>query len=319
MRYIISAPPYDENNGGAIFQHRLVDTLNRMGETAYLWPQPPIYRRSRRERLKEVFRPAPYRTAPGLNTPVFRGTRAPDDAVAVYPEVVIRNPLQAKNIVRWILYKPGAVHPFEFTENEMFFNCGDFYDDVSGGAPELSMWHRNRLYSNENRPDRSGVCYIVRKGKDKIRLPETEDPAAIQIDGLSHAEINAIFNRCQTFISYDEATTYSQFAAICGCDSIIVPGLYDSHDAWSASHPFGAYGVAYGFDHLDHARATQHRVIEMLDAKEIESLESVRNFIRLTHERFPKAAQAAGGAKAPSCRASISSTARALPLKRALR
>lgn len=286
MRYIVSAPPYDENNGGAIFQHLLVHTLNTLGEAAFLWPQPPIYRKSKRERLLSLFET--YVTSPEFNTPVFRGRKAPADAIVVYPEVVIGNPLQAEHIVRWLLYRPGVLHPYEFTENEMFFHCGEFFDvpEITGGATELSMWYRNRTYRNENRPDRKGVCYIVRKGDKKPRLPETEAPDAIRIDGMSHKEINEVFNRCETFISYDEATTYSQFAAICGCDSIIVPGFYASHEDWAASHPLGRNGISYGFDHLAHARATRDKVIGMMDAQEQESIESVKTFVHLTKERF---------------------------------
>ena len=150
-----------------------------------------------------------------------------------------------------------------------------------------------RIYRNENRPDRKGVAYIVRKGFEKERLPQTETPDAIRIDGMSHAEINEIFNQVDTFISYDEATMYSQFAAICGCDSIIVPGWFPDQETWIASHPLAANGVAYGFENIEHARATRHKVIDMMDEKERESEESAKNFIRLTKERFAKASDAA--------------------------
>lgn len=288
MKYIVSAAPFNENNGGAIFQHVLVDTLNRLGEEAYVWPQPPIYRKGRREQLKKLLRPEAYAVSPELDTPVFKGRKAPSDAVVVYPEVVLGNPLEAQQVVRWILYKPGAIHPYEFGKNDMFFHCGDMFDvpELTGGAPELVMWRRNRVYRNENRPDRKGTAFIVRKGYEKERLPETETPDAIQIDGKSHAEINEIFNRVDTFISYDEATMYSQFAAICGCDSIIVPGWFPDQDTWMANHPLAANGVAYGFEHIDHARATRDKVIEMMDEQERASEDSARNFIHLTRERF---------------------------------
>jgi hypothetical protein len=238
--------------------------------------------------LRRLIRPRPFLTSPELTTPVFRGQHAPSDAVVVYPEVTLGNPMQATHVVRWILYKPGVLHPYKFTEGEMFFHCGEMFDvpELTNGAPELSMWRRNRTYVNENRPDRKGTAYIVRKGLKKPRLPQTEAPDAIRIDGMSHAEVNEVFNRVETFISYDEATMYSQFAAICGCDSIIVPGFFADQDEWMASHPLAACGVAYGFENVEHARATRDRVVEMLDRKEHESLDTVRNFIRLTKERF---------------------------------
>ena len=196
--------------------------------------------------------------------------------------------MHATNVVRWLLYKPGVLHPYEFTDGEMFFHCGEMFDmpELTGGAPALEMWRRDRTYRNENRANRSGTAFIVKKGFQKPRIPQTETPDAIQIDGKSHAEVNDILNSVETFISYDEATMYSQFAAICGCDSIIVPGFFADQDEWMASHPLASYGVAYGFENIEHARATRHLVMEMLDQKERESLDMVRNFIRLTKERF---------------------------------
>ena len=77
MKYIVPAPSYDPNNGGAIFQHLLVNALNSLGETAYLAPQPDIYPPGKRERLKRLIKPRPYLTSPELNTPVFKGKFAP--------------------------------------------------------------------------------------------------------------------------------------------------------------------------------------------------------------------------------------------------
>ena len=148
------------------------------------------------------------------------------------------------------------------------------------------LWKINPVYRNENRPGRGGVCYIVRKGHEKPRLPATETSDAICIDGMSHEEVNDVFNRCDTFYSYDEATMYSQFAALCGCTSIIVPGFYDSQEAWIADHDIGRYGVAYGESNIAHARATRHLVEPMLREKEEASRETVRNFVQLTRARF---------------------------------
>lgn len=162
--------------------------------------------------------------------------------------------------------------------------------EVTAGAPDLYLWKINPAYRNENRPDRKGVCFLVRKGEKKSRIPETETAEAIQVDGMSHEKMNEVFNRCDIFYSYDEATMYSQFAAICGCTSVVVPGMFSSREEWAASHPNGKYGIAYGNSpaELDHARKTQPLLLEDMRKKEEESLETVKNFIRLTKQRFWK-------------------------------
>lgn len=293
LPYIVVAPSYSPDSGGGIFQHQLVHQINTMGKCAYLWPQPPIAR-SLRNRLSDrwhdplgAFRkPHPYAVNPELNTPVARKADLHPDSIVVYPEIVIGNPLKARNVVRWLLYKPGLLHPYKFGPDEMFFRVGELSDlpEITGGAPDLMMWTINPTYRNENRPDRKGACFIVRKGWKKPRIPETE--GAIQVDNLSHAEMADVFNRCETFYSYDEATFYSQYAALCGCLSIIIPGLYGSRQEWAAQHDLGRYGVAYGLDDTAHALATRDKLHEMMLQKEAEGLASVTNFITLTQARF---------------------------------
>lgn len=293
LRYLVVAPPYNPDSGGAIFLHGLVHALNSLGASAALWP---IWRpapRNLRARLRDavrrpslLWRDRAFATQPDRLTPVAAPGDLRPDSIVVYPEIVLGNPLGARNVVRWLLYRPGLRDPFAFGPNEMFFRAGEMSDlpELTGGAPELFLWQINPAYRNEGRTDRSGACFLVRKGAAKPRIPQTE--GAIQIDGLSHAETAAIFNRCEVFYSYDEASFYSQYAAICGCLSVVVPGLYPSREAWVKEHPPARYGVAYGLADLDHARATQSRAIELLQAQEAAGLDSVRQFLALTDARF---------------------------------
>lgn len=291
--YIINAPSFDPDSGGTIFMHELAHALNGLGEDAKLWPMAPIYKQGIRATIKNFLSPKPYLTDPDLDTPL--ATKADlknQNAVVVYPEIVLGNPLGVKNVVRWLLYKPGDQHPYRFTENEMFFRVFEKADlvELTGGAPDLFLWKVNRSYQNEGRPDRKGTAFIVRKGHRKPRLPETEHPDAIDITGMSHAEVNDVFNRCDRFYSYDEATMYSQFAAICGCLSIIVPGEHKDREVWARNHELGRYGVAYGTEpaELEHARSTRDDLIALLREKEQAGLETVKHFVELTHGRFQK-------------------------------
>lgn len=288
QNYIIVAPPYSENNGGAIFLHNLVHELNIAGEQALLWPMGPINKLSTFQHLRLRFLNRRLKTNPDLDTPLARRSDLTRDSVVVYPELVLDNPLGAHNVVRWLLYKPGLRYPYSFGPNEMFFRVGEITDlpQITGGATNLMLWSVNRTYRNEERPNRTGVCYIVRKGSDKPRIPATDAPNAIDIAGMSHTQINDVFNRCHTFYSYDEATMYSQYAAIAGCMSVVIPGLYASREEWAESHGFGRYGIAYGPDDLTHAAATRHKVLDLLLAHEAEGKATVKNFVNLTKERF---------------------------------
>lgn len=291
LRYIVNAPSFDPDSGGTIFMHELVHALNELGETAYLWPMARIFKRGWIMRCVDWFQPQPYRVNPELNTPLAtKHDLKADNAVVIYPEIVLGNPLKVRHVVRWLLYKPGDQHPYRFTENEMFFRVFEKADlpELTGGAPDLFLYKVNRSYRNAHRPDRNGVCYTVRKGHRKPRIAETEDPEAIDIDGMSHEEINDVFNRCEVFYSYDEATMYSQFAVICGCLSVVIPGEHKNRKDWMRENELGRYGIAYGLDpeELAHARATQEQLVEFLKQKEQAGLETVKRFARLTKERF---------------------------------
>lgn len=288
--YLIYTFPWDENVGGIIFMHNLVHELNASGEKALLWKAGPVYDPGIRGRLRLWLRPEPMTLNPLLNTPVARRRDLTSDSIVVYPELVRGNPLEAQNVVRWLLYKPGLLHPYAFSSKEMFFRAGAMSDipELTGGATDLYLWKINPTYRNENRQGRKGICYMVRKGKEKPRIPETETADATQIDGMSHEEVNEVFNRCDTFYSYDEATMYSQFAAISGCTSVVVPGMFGSRGEWVGQHPNGRYGIAYGNspEELEHARTTRHLLLDDLRRKEEESLETVRRFVGLTKQRF---------------------------------
>ena len=287
LNYIVYAPSYNPNSGGTIFLHELVNALNKRGRRASLWPMKRVYDPGLRVKLKELFVKPQYHTAPGLDTPLASRSDLSDDTVVVYPELVLGNPLGARHVARWLLYTPGKRHAFDFGADEMFFRVDEFADlpEITGGAQDLFMWKVNRTYRNEERPDRDGACFIVRKWGDGPRHPITD--GAIQIDGKSHEEINEIFNRCETFYSYDDATMYSQYAAVCGCTSVVLPSGDGSRDDMLANHMLGRYGIAYGLgdDKIAHAKATRHKVLDLLLEREKAAERTVDAFIETTRAK----------------------------------
>ncbi|MCI5074715.1 hypothetical protein [Oricola sp.] len=295
--YIVYASSYDPDGGGSIFLHQLVHALNSLGEEAYLWPwhRPPgrsldwtSFRHGLRVLRGRTPRAVwePFAVSTDLNTPLATARDLRSSSIVVYPEVTLGNPLKATNVVRWLLYRPGLRDPYAFTKDEMFFRVGEICDipEITGGATDLFVWTVNPAYRDEGRSDRAGACYLVRKGANTPRIPETAN--AVQIDGMSHGEIAEIFNRSTIFYSYDEASFYSQYAALCGCLSVVVPSRYSCREEWVRNHPPGRYGIAYGLDDLTHARATRHLVEGYLRQQEKDGQRTVQRFVDLTQARF---------------------------------
>lgn len=288
--YVICAPSYSETNGGSLFLHALADGLNALGETAVISPMPPLRPPPLKTRIKRAFhRPDPFRLSGAPGTRLARRSDLRGEPVVVYPEVVLGNPLKARNVVRWLLYRPGLRNPYRFGRDEMFFAASEACDlpELTGGAPRLFLWQRNPVYKNRHLPHRKGACFLVRKGDAKPRIPQTD--GAIAIDGMSHEEVASVFNCCETFYSYDEATMFSLYAAICGCLSIVIPGRFSTHDEYVAQRPIARYGISYGMGHLDHAKATRDRVPENLASLEAEGETTLHDFVRRTHDAFARA------------------------------
>lgn len=295
-RFVVFAGPFNENIGGVIALHRLCDLLNRQGVSACLWPERrPVFDPDKR--LKSLWklirhyrrrRNRAYATWPAFDTPVARASDL-RGAIVVYPETVDGNPLRAQNVVRWLLHKPGFhTGRVNYGPCDRFFFYQQAFNDPGlnpdGGNLLRAMFVRDDIYQQTNFGDRSGTCYIVRKGAGREIVHDLGD--SVLVDDMSHRQMAEVFNRVRMCVSYDPYTLYSSFAAMCGCLSVVVPEPGVSKESWYPD-PADRYGMAYGFDDLEHAERTRHLVLPRLKAQEASANESVRMFVEKCSAYFP--------------------------------
>ncbi len=301
-KYLICSPSYSENNGGAIVLHKLCHLINDLGHEAYLFPFVDNHQLNRfnykktlvkffKKHLREPFRR--FKTNPEFKTPVLK--KRPKDIgtnswVVIYPEIIFGNPLEAKNVVRWLLHNPGhdpntgkETKPFFYGPGELYFRIGSWFKEFHypGSTTSnnfLSVFHYpTNLYNTNNvAPYRKGTAYAIRKGVNKRIVHDLND--SILIDNLRHEEISKIFKKVDMFISYDSYTTFSFLAALCGCKSVVIPDPYLSEEAWIPREE-DRYGVAYGFENIKKAISTQHLLTKRLIELENKSIINVKNFI----------------------------------------
>ena len=105
------------------------------------------------------------------------------------------------------------------------------------------------------------------------------------IDGLSHREIAELFKRSKTFVSYDLYTAYSTFAALCGCDSVVIPQEGINVDQWIPDQYHRA-GIAYGFEGIIQSRAERSLLIERVKGELQGNSKTVKAFLTATEEFF---------------------------------
>jgi hypothetical protein len=220
-----------------------------------------------------------YKTNPLFNTPVigFESAKTITDdskCIVIYPEVVAGNPLGAKNVVRWLLHDPGFhTKLVAYGPGELYFRFGAETQDIRIPGSTLSsqlltIVHTPFEYYNQQgiSNSREGTAYFIGKGKNRLHNQHPID--AILIDGKSHAEIGEIFKRVDQFISYDPRTSYSHFAALCGCTSIVVPEEGVSEAQW-LPNPDTRVGLAYGFNRIHHAQETIAEVLNFITTTEV--------------------------------------------------
>lgn len=213
-----------------------------------------------------------------------------NNTVVVYPEIAKGNFLNAKKVVRWLLYY-NTYKDNEINKDTDLFVCYRHeFNDVNLNPREETLYcpyFNLELYKQTNFNVRSGTCYIIRKGKSRKDLPIKFD--GIIIDNLLEKEKVEILNKSKYCISYDTQTAYSSIAALCGCISIIMPepnkdieDYRNKYDKW--------YGVAIGTNENQISYAIE--TIELLKNEQKllnkNSKENVKKFTIYCKESFCK-------------------------------
>ncbi len=305
-RYIIFAPSYSEISGGSIVLHKLCALLNDLGYESYLYPLfntfelnnvNSIYTCFRYIKSKLLFSLKKYEINMNFNTPIFKGGMSfiTDDDIVIYPEITFGNPLQAKNVVRWLLHQPGFhTGNIYYGKGELYFKFNSAIDDFNypnsiTSEINLKIIHYPlEHYNMENTSFlREGTAYCLRKGKHKKNQHDLED--SILIDDKSHKEVSKIFKKIDTFISYDTYTAYSIFAVLCGCKSIVVPDDNITKEEWYPNDN-DRNGIAYGFNNkeIEHATNTAKLVQSHIIEEEKKNINNIENFIIEVEQYFGK-------------------------------
>ena len=263
-------PQFNFNDGGTVVQYYLAQILEEYGQNVRIYPSSNI----KCDNL--------------LFSKFYSENDFPidDNTVVIYCEGTPGNPLNAKNVVRWMLSKLGQNIPYErvhtWSKNEIVYYFNSEEKIVNNPDKVGSIYKLlNMIFVNPNIINyklistRKGTCFTIRKalhihGKQPTCV---HPPGSFEIT-RQHTQKECIifFNNYKFFISYDPLTFLSVIAALCGCISIVkkVDGL--SKEQWlnttAASEYLNAtgekmlYGIAYGADEISNAMSTIHMAKE---------------------------------------------------------
>ena len=298
MKFVLFAPGYNTKIGGSILMHKLTHILNELGHDAYIYPYFQTFLYDRTSLVKLFFKVLEskirykmrfkHKRNSSFNTPFYLDhfSEITDDVVVVYPEGTVGNPLKAKNVVRWLLNKPGLNgNPICYGPNELYFDHHAFAPHFCfpGSRKSKNILHITHfpfeIYNLNGAlvdDKRFGTAYCLRKGKTKNIVHDLQD--SILIDNLEHEEIASVFKRVKTFISYDVHTAYTRFAAMCGANVVVIPNKGVTKKEW-LPYEWQRLGAAYGFEDLEYSISTKHLVESVVRDMESKQIDGVKIFI----------------------------------------
>lgn len=184
-----------------------------------------------------------------------------ENTVVVYPEIVRGNYLNCRKVVRWLLQELGYYSSANLWKNWGSNDLVYVWETKKNPQPfykQLCCPYFNSFFSRTNFGERSGSCYLVKKGEKyhkSISYFHPED--SVCLENLGVKEINAIFNRCKYFYCYDPNCAFIIYAVICGCIPIIYPirGVSESDYFKSRIYNFNDQiindGVCYGYNGIN--------------------------------------------------------------------
>lgn len=308
MKFVIVSPR--QSAGGPIVLHALCKYINELGYDAKIfynksWEYKEDqkcrywfewFRQTIHDALRCFRAKALKQKSPKLNGYIDESVKGcprkylpfiDDDTVVIYPEIMYGNPLKARNVVRWFLYH-NRFDDSAYGENDLFVCYREVFNDWRlnpNGYVLQTPYYDLERYIQKNFGERTGKCYILRKGKNRIDCPSYVD--GIIIDDLSENDKVRVFNECEYCISYDTQTAYATIAALCGCISIVIPEIGKNKSDYKGANEV-SYGVAWGFseEEIAFAKKTRNKIVSMYEELNKNSIDSTRKFIRYCENYF---------------------------------
>lgn len=274
MNFVIYAPgDYSPNGGGSVALHKLAHNIASLGEPTYIMTSKknPNYL--------------------GIQCNEREAIELCKDGIAIYPEVTCGNPFKAKKVMRWILYDVRTYGDFgAFPDTDLIYKYAAFF------KLRFHRHHDGELRANElnldiffdRKQERAGDCFLIKKGNNKEHNHHSEN--AIKLDDYpkygekANEYLADVFNRCEMFVSYDTATFLNVMAALCGCNSVVIPDDGVQPQEFYNGFPYFNSGIAYGFGELKHSILTRHLLKPALIKMEMETIEETKKFIAKAKE-----------------------------------
>ena len=275
--FYIQAPDYSPWSSGVRCLFLLCHHLNRLGYRAYVSAKV---------------------TAPGLSAPsiglrkIEANRRRDVDDIVVYPEVVAGNPLVGRNVVRYLLNRPGlftGVGMEGFGPDDFFVHFAEEFRPEGFRSFALPLPVVDRSMYRETSPPRRRegfLLYSHRQKPDFSALPGWLSPHVLVTMKARRppTELAELYRGARALVTWERTAAIGE-AIQCGCPVIVAPNSFPYQPIIDR---YRGNGLAVGWDEhaLDHAQRTiaiakrsYWRRFRRLDT-------SIHMFVRLANEHF---------------------------------
>lgn len=217
--------------------------------------------------------------------PFFNG----DNSIVLYSEDIYGNPLNAKNVVRWLLYYYDYTNDLNaYSSNDLFIAYRGVFNNEQLNPNNYIVtisYFNNRLYRQYNFKERTGKCYVIHKGVNRPDLPKVFDGPVFN---SSQEDLVDMLNNHKYCYCYDPQTFYMTIAAVCGCIPVLVmeDGKTEKDYLSNSKHH---YGIAYGDtpEQIQYAIETRDLLLKRLDYSS-SNIKNAKFLVSILEEKFGK-------------------------------
>ena len=176
--------------------------------------------------------------------------------IAVYPETIVDNPLEARHVARWVLNRPGLLGGREvYDDSELVFNyCNAFEPYIKNridGKLYMPTIDEEIFFCDENDHTPRGLeCFYIGKSTWKEGYIDPTQAFEITRGTPAKKELGKLFRASRMLYCFDNSTILAYEAILCGCPVTIIPDGTQSREDYERLE-LGMDGIAWGMEERD--------------------------------------------------------------------
>lgn len=212
------------------------------------------------------------------------------DKTVIVPSIDWKNTIGIKNVARWVLYHVDENQLRNVDDTDEIFNFGTFDIPNKNVTKKLTIFdYKDNIFYNQKKIRNKKYCYITNKNHPNNWKEVFDGYGADNITNWKTKGweyLANMFNQYEYFLTYDDKSTYTLLASLCGTKSIILGNNKLSPMNYRLKNPIQLFGVAYGIDDLKWAEKTINLVPYYVEELKKEDNQTIDYFIKFWENKI---------------------------------